>query len=331
MARSEQPLPSTDLGARRRNVLRVGAVLVIVLLGGLAVFGLVGRSWIAHGIVDAPSAGKTFSAVDDARAHLPPGAAHLRIELAPSAAAPISMSMWLVEPAAPARGTVLVLHGVRSDKAWLAGLGRQIASEGYRAILPDLRGHGGSTGDYLTYGVHDANDLVALLDELERRGRSSGPVGVVGFSYGGATGIQLAAVDSRIRAVVAIAPFGSLRTVVPDYVEAYLPLLGRLVPDSFVQGAVDHAGSLGRFDPDAASPIRAIARTRARVLLIHGAQDRHIPAQHSRAIHAVAPHHSELIVLEREDHDSIASDRTRTIATHGMAWLRRWLDAAPPG
>lgn len=331
MARSDQPLLSNGSRTRRRNLVRVGAGLVIVLLGGLGLLGLVGRSWIAHGIVDAPSAGKNFRSGDDAHADLPAGAEHLRIELAPAEIAPMSMSMWLVEPAAPARGTVLVLHGVRSDKTWLSGLGLQIASHGYRAVLPDLRGHGRSTGDYLTYGVHDAKDLVALIDELERSGRSRGPVGVVGFSYGGATGIQLAAADPRIRAVVAIAPFGSLRAVVPDYVENYLPLLGRLIPDSFVQGAVDQAGLLGSFDPEAASPVSAISRTRAGVLLIHGALDRHIPVQHSRTIYSMAPHHSRLIVVEREDHDSITTDRTGTIAGHGMAWLRRWLDAAPPG
>jgi alpha-beta hydrolase superfamily lysophospholipase len=55
------------------------------------------------------------------------------------------MSLCIIEPAEAARGTVLVLHGIRSDKTWLAGLAKQVAGEGYRAVLPDLRGHGRST------------------------------------------------------------------------------------------------------------------------------------------------------------------------------------------
>jgi fermentation-respiration switch protein FrsA (DUF1100 family) len=62
------------------------------------------------------------------------------------------------------------------------------------------------------------------------------------------------------------------------------------------------------------------------VLLIHGKGDHHIPPRHSVALHEAAPDHSQLILLDVEDHDTIAADRTRTIAGQGMQWLHRWLD-----
>lgn len=164
-----------------------------------------------------------------------------------------------------------------------------------------------------------------LIDDLAHRGRLSGPLGVVGISYGAAVGIQLAVAEPRVRAVVAIAPFSSLRSVVPSYVESYLPLLGRLIPDSLVQRGVDEAGAIAHFEPDAASPLDGIVRTRAQVLLIHGRADRHIPPQHSVALHEAAPDHSQLVLVDAEDHDTIAADRTRTIARQGMQWLHRWL------
>jgi fermentation-respiration switch protein FrsA (DUF1100 family) len=123
------------------------------------------------------------------------------------------------------------------------------------------------------------------------------------------------------------APFGSLRGVVPHYVEHYLPFVGTLVPDSFIQEGVDQAGALAGFDPDAASPLRAISRTRAQILLVHGRDDRHIPFGDSVDLHHAAPDHSELVLLDGEDHSSIVADRTGTLATQGMRWLQRWLDA----
>jgi pimeloyl-ACP methyl ester carboxylesterase len=302
--------------------------LAVALVAALATIRVIGTSWIAYGIVVAPNSGKSFDTAGDA---LPEQLAssgiseQVRLTIAPAGSSAISMSVWIVEPAEPPRGTVLVLHGIRSDKTWLLGLAKQVAGEGYRAVLPDLRGHGRTSGEFLSYGVHEVRDLMLLIDDLARRGRLSGPLGVVGSSYGAAVGIQLAAAEPRVRAVVAIAPFSSLRSVVPTYVESYLPLLGRLVPDSFVQRGVDEAGAIADFEPDAASPLDGIVRTRAQVLLIHGRDDRHIPPQHSIALHEVAPDHSQLILVDAEDHDTIAADRTRTIARQGMQWLHRWL------
>ena len=85
---------------------------------------------------------------------------------------------------------------------------------------------------------------------------------------------------------------------------------------------------LAQFDPANASPLAAIARTDAQVLLIHGLSDDHIPPEHSRRLHAAAAKHSELILVEGDDHFSINNDRSGVIGTKGVAWLRRWL--APP-
>ena len=54
--------------------------------------------------------------------------------------------------------------------------------DGFRVIAPDLRGHGRSTGEWLTYGVQESRDLSQLLAAL--RIPPSLPVGVMGGSYG---------------------------------------------------------------------------------------------------------------------------------------------------
>lgn len=324
---------ATAAAVWNRRGVRAGLLaLSVLLLAPMAMVSVFGKSWIAHAIAVAPNAGVTFRAEDDVLSEQQRRLgidAHLRVRVA-ARGLTTSLSVWIVEPRVPPRGTVVVLHGIRSDKTSVAGLGKQIADEGYISVLPDLPGHGRSTGDWLTYGVREAGLLSALLDELAALGRLKGGVGVVGISYGAAVAIQWADVDARVRAVIAVAPFGSLRSVVPHYVEHYLPIVGRLVPDSLIEEAVDQAGALARFDPDAASPLMAISRTRAQVLLVHGRADRHIPYEHSVALHRAAPDHSQLVLLDGEEHLSIVADRARTIATQGMRWLHRWLDDATP-
>src|SRR5262249_43552973 len=117
------------------------------------------------------------------------------------------LSSWIIEPSqGEPNGTILVLHGIRDSKASQLGLGKRLAALGYRAVLVDSRGHGTSTGDWLTYGVVESRDIVQLIDALQSDGTLRAPVAIIGMSYGGATGIMASAIDARIRAVVAVAP-----------------------------------------------------------------------------------------------------------------------------
>ena len=53
---------------------------------------------------------------------------------------PLHVAIW---PAVePARGQVVVLHGVQSHGGWYHRLGRSLAAAGYTASFPDRRGSG---------------------------------------------------------------------------------------------------------------------------------------------------------------------------------------------
>lgn len=305
-----------------RRALRALAVVgALALAGGITVEHLG-----AAAIVYAPNAGHPPSPAKDppvvAEAGLETRALH--VEVGPPSA---SLSLWLLGPAAPRapRATVFVLHGIRDQKRSMVGWGERLAAMGYRAVLVDSRGHGRSSGDHLTYGVLEARDLSQALDALTAQGLAPGRVGVMGVSYGAATAIEWAAVEPRVAAVVAVAPFQSLRAVVPVYVERFLPGVGGLIPDLLIGRAIARAGRTGGFDPDQ-SPLEAITRTRAPVLLVHGREDVNIPPSHSEALHARALDHSELLLVEGEDHQSITADRSGILWRRAGAWLQKALD-----
>ena len=125
-----------------------------------------------------------------------------------------TLSVSVVEPRGKSpspRGTILVLHGILARSATMLPAAGALADSGYRAVLVDLRGHGRSTGEYMTFGLQEAKDLSQVIDALEQRGLVAGNVGVYGISYGATTSIHLAAVDCRVRAVVAVEPFATAR------------------------------------------------------------------------------------------------------------------------
>jgi pimeloyl-ACP methyl ester carboxylesterase len=294
----------------------------------LAVLGLIGvetgARWLVAGCVClSPHAWRL--ALQSPALELPAelarrGALRLEVEVGPPSARLVS---WVIEPRQPVPlGTIVLLHGIRLDRRSLVDAGCDFADAGYRSVLVDLRGHGDSTGTFLTYGAVESRDISQLLDALQSRGLSLGSLGVFGFSYGAAIAVELGARDERVSAVVAVAPFASLREVMADYRHAYLPAPLNAIPSQWFDLAIDEASQLAAFDPDRSAPLRVIAHSRAHELLIHGTADTQIPLRHSVALASMAGPLAELWPVPGASHHLLPSP---AIHQRALAWFARWL------
>lgn len=308
-----------------RSLWRVSAVRLVVAVTLLPACGGCAQ-FLGSSIVSAPNRwlprGKTAS-----RTH--PGVRRLlgidqefRVNVG-SEEQPLELLVQVVEPAeveSPS-ATVLVLHGVISSGRAMLPHARRLAAHGYRAVLVDLRGHGQSDGEYMTYGLEESADLVRVIDALAARRLISGRLGVLGVSYGATTAIHLAGRDPRIDSVVAVAPFSNLRDVVPDFGRTVLPGVGSLVSDQALAAGIDEAGKQAGFDPDLADACQALQRTSAPVLVIHGEEDWMVPTYHGRRLHEAAPDHSELRLLPCTGHLTAWLDPTGRVADETLDWF----------
>ncbi len=216
------------------------------------------------------------------------------------------------------RGTFLFLHGIRGQKAHLLELAERRSREGYRSVLVDLRGHGESSGTWLSYGVRESEDLVALIDALEARGSLARPLYVLGTSYGAGISLQYAARDSRVDGVIAISPFSSLEEVVGAYGDwIFGPQLASTFSIPDILEAVEEEGG---FDPHAACPRCAAEHLDIPVLLIHSRDDERIPLAQCETIHAAAPR-SNLVVVSGAGHNNTPGAREVEPA------IQRWIRA----
>jgi pimeloyl-ACP methyl ester carboxylesterase len=315
------------------------AGLLFVMVTGFVMTGGCGRAFGPR-VVAAPNQGKALAEIGDPTEEQLRQRGidrHLRVEVGPPVA---SLSLSIFEPRhgaisinlanrwlytfnqedRPSRqdeqplGTVLVLHGIYDKTEGYNGeWGRIFAAAGYRAILVDLRGHGRSTGDFMTYGVVESRDISQVIDFLEEQNLIAGQLGVFGISYGGAVAIQAAAIDNRIAAVNTVASFSSLPEVVPPFGRRLITNrageLGWLLLRGAIPEALRTAGRTANFDPADASPRRAIGHIRAPILLVHGTADAHVPQEHALALHAASPEHSRLVLIERGTHLSLPLQR----------------------
>ncbi|MEO1171835.1 MAG: hypothetical protein AAFX94_07245, partial [Myxococcota bacterium] len=91
-----------------------------------------------------------------------------RVNVGPPSA---ELDVWVLDPPQEPTGTVFVLHGVYDKKRTMVGFAKMMCgSVGLRSVLVDLRGHGHSTGDFLSFGQVDSRDLVQVMDRLAQEG-----------------------------------------------------------------------------------------------------------------------------------------------------------------
>jgi alpha-beta hydrolase superfamily lysophospholipase len=284
--------------------LAIVAGLVVLFAAGWSTHG----SWAPGMLVSAPS--------PDGLPAEPPHDVRQLVAVTRDAA---TVRAWVFDPPQRPRGTVLLLHGIRDSKLHLVDAARRHAARGLRAVAVDSRGHGESSGRYLTYGVEESRDLVALVDQLERRALLVRPLAVVGTSYGAATALQFAAIDARADKVVALAPFASLRQVVRSYLEWILAAPARFIPAPVVDGLIDDAARRAGFDPDHACPRCVAPQIRAAVLLVHSRDDERIPWRHSVEIRDALRSRNELLLVDGVRHVAVGRGAGVEQAT------RRWL------
>ena len=188
------------------------------------------------------------------------------------------------------RGTVVVLHGMGESKASYLSLGRGLAAKGFDVVLMDLRTHGASTGNYVTYGFWERVDVKTVVDELISENIVSRRVYAFGMSLGASTAIQYAAISSKCKGVIAVAPFQDAYSICREK-------LWYLKKDKFEQ-VLKRAGQMGRFIVEDASAIEAVrVMSYKPIVIIHGKMDRTVPYSHGQAVFNAAEQPKNMITV----------------------------------
>jgi len=195
---------------------------------------------------------------------------------------------WKVRPSHANGSWILVFHGVADNRVGVTGQAELLLKGGYSVVMMDARAHGASDGSMATYGWLERNDTRSVIDTLEASERPQ-HLFALGESMGAGIALQSAAADSRIEAVVAEAPFASLREASYDYagLRRY-PWLGKTLFAPFSWTLVYRGESLAGFPASGVSPEKSVAARAFPVLLICDEQDEALPCRHSEMIYAAA-------------------------------------------
>jgi len=227
------------------------------------------------------------------------------------------IDVWVIKarPSRPEtasrKATVVVIHPMLISKGWCFSLGERLASDGWDVVLPDLRAHGASGGKYLTWGAKEKHDIKAVVDALIAEKLIEPRIYAMGASLGGCVAIQYAAVDSRCKGVLALAP--------PTGAKGAARLIFPLATKGWLARTIVFAGEIADFDPDDASAVDAAGDLRCPLILVHGRLDFTVPHSHSERIYAAAGGPRKLISLPLATHTTVQVGRE--------GWIVEQMDA----
>lgn len=287
----------------RRLLIRLSVAALLLCAAGAA-----GLWWL----------GGTLVAPRPAVVGPPPADLHARqVSIAVPQAPPVA-GWWIAGE--PGRASVLLLHGIRSDRRAMLGRARLLADHGYAVLLIDLPAHGESRGDAITLGWSEAAAVTAARDWMQQQ-RPGEKRAVIGVSLGGAS-VLLRPQPSGFDAVVLEAVYSDARQAIRNRIAMRLgDTAARLSPLLAMQAQI----RLG-IPVDQLSPIARIAGLGTPVLLVAGGRDAHTLPSESRAMYERANAPKSFWLLPDAAHVDFQAHDPAGYADRVIGFLDRQLD-----
>lgn len=176
------------------------------------------------------------------------------------------------------KGTIILLHGIRSNKESFIELSNKLSKLGFNSVALDSRAHGKSGGTHCTFGVKEKKDVSELISVLSEKEGITENIGVWGQSLGGAIGLQALGNDKRIKFGIIESTFSDFKTITNDYFKYHTGFNIRPLTNYLVY----RTGQIAEFDPNEAKPIKYCENIEQPILIVHGNKDERINIQYGK-------------------------------------------------
>ncbi|NJL92598.1 MAG: alpha/beta hydrolase [Anaerolineae bacterium] len=244
----------------------------------------------------------------------------------------VQLQGWWV-PAPQARGTVIFCHGRWGSLEGDLPLAVPLHRAGYNVLLFNLRAHGNSEGDTVTFGVFEKEDLLGAVDFLVQE-KGVQQVSLLGLSMGAGVALITAALTDKVNALVLDGVY--LRFV--DTIEAWLrqrwvpPILSDWLAVLIILGASVRTNTrMYQVSP------RLWAKhlsAEVPVLFIHAEKDEFVRLNDVRLLASDLKGPHEIWVAPGSAHRRAFADHPQLYMEKVIGWLERQqalTPAEPPG
>jgi len=195
---------------------------------------------------------------------------------------------------------VILLHGYRSDKSSMLPYAEEYYKAGYNVLIPDMRSHGDSEGEYIGMGWLDKDDVLLWIRKIMKEDPYSEII-LHGVSMGGAT-VMMTVGEPTLpyNVVAAIEDCGY--TSAWDIFQVQLKSQFGLPSFPVLNVADLFARLRAGYGFKEASALRQIKRCKIPMLFIHGEDDTFVPFDMVQELYDAAICQKELVTFPGAGH-----------------------------
>ena len=168
----------------------------------------------------------------------------------------------------------IVVHGYTSEGEAVSSKAKHFYDMGYNVLVPDLRSHGKSEGDYIGMGWDDRLDIIDWINTIIED-NSNAEIILHGTSMGAATVLSTSGenLPSNVKAIIADCGYTSVWDEFTYQLKALFNLPSFPVMNLSNMVTIVKAG----YSLKEASPIKQVAKSKTPILYIHGDKDDFVP------------------------------------------------------
>ena len=193
----------------------------------------------------------------------------------------------------------IVVHGYTSEGKLLSSKAKHLYNMGSNVLVPDLRSHGPSEGNYIGMGWHDRLDIIDWINYIVKNNPNS-EIALHGTSMGSATVLMVSGekLPSNVKAIVADCGY----TSVYDEFSYQLKQLFNLpaFPIMNFSDVVTHIRA--GYCLNDASAINQVKKSTTPILYIHGDKDDFVPYYMMDELYNATNSEKEKLTIEGGEH-----------------------------
>ena len=194
---------------------------------------------------------------------------------------------------------VITVHGYMGSGAKMAFYAENFYNMGYNVLVPDLRGHGKSEGDYIGMGWNDRKDILRWIDLILKENNNAKII-LHGVSMGGAT-VMMTSGEKLPENVKCIIEDCGYSSVVDEFEDKLKNIFN--LPKTPILQAADLVSRVraGYWFSDASS-VNQLKKAKVPILFIHGDKDDFVPYDMLDKVYNAADVEKEKLVVEGAEH-----------------------------
>nr|WP_307990771.1 alpha/beta hydrolase [uncultured Niameybacter sp.] len=215
----------------------------------------------------------------------------------------LRLHAYVVENPKPSNIWIVGVHGYMGNGLDMARCAKVYYQSGFNMLIPDLRGHGESEGDYVGMGWDDRLDLTHWVNLLIEKDPNIQIV-LYGVSMGGAT-VMMASGESLPNQVKAIIEDCGYSSAWEEF-SYILKEVSKVPPQPVLFAANIATRVLAGYWISEASAVKQVAKSTTPILFIHGEKDTFVPFFMLDKVYEAANCEKEKLVVKEAGHAASA-------------------------